>query len=122
MKILIRGRPGAGKTTMVKKLLQKIKSPYAGFLTEEIRETGERVGFKIVTTDGREGILARKDFPSPYRVAGYGVNLEDFERVALPIFEGITNQLVVIDEIGKMELFSGRFKKIITDLFARSDR
>jgi nucleoside-triphosphatase len=122
MKIFIRGRPGAGKTTLVKKLLKTIKSPYAGFLTEEIREAGERVGFKIVTTDGREGILARKDFPSPYQVSGYGVNLEDFERVALPVLARASDQHVVIDEIGKMELFSGRFKKTITDLFARSDR
>lgn len=119
MKILIRGRPGVGKTTLVRKILQALKNPYTGFLTEEIRKRGKRVGFKIVTFAGREGILAHRDLKGPYRVSDYGVNLEDFEKVALPVLERAKENWIVLDEIGKMELFSTRFKKIVTDLFAQ---
>ena len=58
--LLITGRPGVGKTTLIKRLIPALP-PAGGFYTEEIRSCGERVGFKIVTLAGEEGILAQKD-------------------------------------------------------------
>lgn len=105
----------------MKKVLAELqKNSYGGFWTEEIKEKGERVGFKVVTTKGEEGILAHKDYRSPYRVSKYYVNVADFERVALKAIADAekTKDLIVIDEIGKMELFSQKFAKLIEKVFS----
>jgi nucleoside-triphosphatase THEP1 len=83
----------------------------AGFFTREIREAGKRIGFTIETLDGDKGILARVDRRDGPRVGRYRVNLEDLERIAVPCIERSleTPGLLVIDEIGKMELFSPSF-------------
>jgi nucleoside-triphosphatase len=89
---------------------------FGGFLTEEIREKGERRGFKIVSIPERqEGILARKGFTSPYRLGSYGVNISDLDRIGVSSIERglISGKIIVIDEIGKMELFSEKFKNVL---------
>uniref|UniRef100_A0A7C6A917 NTPase n=1 Tax=candidate division WOR-3 bacterium TaxID=2052148 RepID=A0A7C6A917_UNCW3 len=119
-KILLLGRPRSGKTTLVKKVLAQLpKSAYGGFFTEELKEGGKRVGFKVVATDGEEGILAHKNYQSPNRVGQYGINISDFERVALKAIAKAFKErdLIVIDEIGKMELLSEKFQKTVLALF-----
>jgi nucleoside-triphosphatase len=113
--IFITGLPGCGKTTLIKEILKELKIPAKGFFTEEIRKGKERIGFKIVTLNGKEGILAEKGFKSPYRVSKYGVILKDLEEIGVrEIEEGLKGDfLIVIDEIGKMELFSIKFREII---------
>lgn len=93
-------------------LSQKI----GGFITEELREKGERIGFKIISlSDNKEGYLARKDFSSPYRLGKYGVNLEDLEKIGCSAIEEamLSGKIIFVDEIGKMELFSEKFKEIL---------
>jgi nucleoside-triphosphatase len=113
--IFITGLPGCGKTTLIKEILKELKIPAKGFFTEEIRREGERIGFKIVTLSGKEGILAKKGFKSSYRVSKYGVILKDLEEIGVKeIEEGLKGDfLIVVDEIGKMELFSEKFKEVI---------
>ena len=108
MNILITGKPGCGKTTAIKKLLPLMKDA-SGFLTEEIREKGMRVGFSIQTLDGWRGVLAHKDIASHFTVGRYRVNIADVEEACSHIGSG----RVVIDEIGKMELFSKFFQQIV---------
>jgi nucleoside-triphosphatase len=105
--IFITGLPGCGKTTLIKEILKELKIPAKGFFTEEIRKEGERIGFKIVTLSKKEGILAEKGFKSLYRVSKYGVILKDLEEIGVrEIEEGLKGDfLIVVDEIGKMELF-----------------
>jgi nucleoside-triphosphatase len=68
------------------------------------------VGFEVITLDGRRGWLARVDFPGPHRVGKYGVDVAGFEAVALPAMKpGGGVDLVIIDEVGKMECLSPRF-------------
>jgi nucleoside-triphosphatase len=89
-----------------------------GFLTEEQREKKNRVGFEICTIpDGERGILAKKGLPSPFRVGAYGVCLESLEELACRSIEETLgmDKIIVIDEIGKMELFSVRFKKVLME-------
>jgi nucleoside-triphosphatase len=125
--IFITGIPGCGKTTLIKEILKELKIPAKGFFTEEIRlqpirhppasraPEGERIGFKIVTLDGKEGILAEKGFKSSYKVSKYGVILKDLEEIGVKeIEEGLKEDcLIVVDELGKMELFSKKFQEII---------
>ena len=113
--ILITGEPGVGKTTLVKKVIKELSLKAGGFYTDEIRVGGARKGFKICSFEGVQGILAFKDLESPYRVGSYGVNLKDLEEVGVKaVLKAISEaEIVVIDEIGKMELFSSRFRKAV---------
>ena len=109
--ILFTGPPGCGKSTLIEKIIQKIKTPATGFFTREIREKGQRVGFSINTLDNRQGLLAHKNIKGRYRVGKYGVNLADIDRIAVPaMVPKRSAELVVIDEIGKMECFSALFR------------
>ncbi|WP_457639229.1 NTPase [Persephonella sp.] len=123
MKIALTGKPGVGKTTIIKKVVNRFKDRVTGFFTEEIRDkNGKREGFKVVTTDGRQTILAEKGAVSPFSVGSYGVFIENFEKLALPILqEALKNRIIVIDEIGKMGLFSDRFEKIVREIFSDKD-
>ena len=112
MNILIQGPPGIGKTTVIIKLSKLLKN-LSGFYTEEMREKGKRVGFCVRSFQGEKGILAHQNYKGKYRVGKYRVNVEDFERVALPALEkGLKESTVLlIDEIGKMEMFSTKFRE-----------
>lgn len=96
--------------------------PTTGFVTEEIRERGRRVGFSIATTNGEEGVLAHVGLPGPPRVGKYGVDLSAFEKLALPSLDADAKTVVVIDELGKMELFSDSFRKGVGRLFESGGR
>ena len=113
MNILITGKPGVGKTTLILKVVQDYQNVH-GFFTREIRKNRKRVGFAIETLDGKKGILAHVDIQSPFRVSKYKVNLKDIEKICIP---SITKEgdLIVIDEIGKMELFSEEFKQKVIE-------
>ncbi len=110
IRFLLTGPPRCGKTTVVEKVVARFPGRAAGFYTREVREGGVRVGFEIVTLDGKTALLSHVDFPGPCRVGKYGVDLENFHRVALPALEPAPGiDLIVVDEVGKMECFSSRF-------------
>ncbi len=110
-KVLLTGRPGCGKTTLIKALLNDLARPAGGFYTEEIRERGVRVGFKLVTLDGKEAVLAHINFKTRERVGKYGIDLSALETVGVAaVREAVRGRLlVVIDEIGPMEIRSAIF-------------
>ncbi len=112
---LLTGRPGTGKTSLVKQVVARMKGKAGGFYTEEIRTRGMREGFRLVTLDGEETILAHVSINSPYRVSKYGVDIEALDRVGIPALRRAAQQgnLVVVDEIGKMELFSTAFRETV---------
>jgi nucleoside-triphosphatase len=116
MNILLTGMPGVGKTSIIKRVIGKLGDA-GGFYTEEMREGERRVGFKIVMLSGREGVLAHVNCRSRYRVGKYGVNIDDLEKVGVgSIREAIEkNKIVVIDEIGRMELCSEKFRKSVKE-------
>jgi nucleoside-triphosphatase len=114
---LLCGEPGCGKTTVIKEVLAKVNRSAGGFYTEEIRDHGSRQGFRIVTLDGKKAILARTPTKSRYRVGKYGVDIENMDEVAAPAVREAVRacDIVVIDEIGKMELFSSAFKEAVIE-------
>jgi nucleoside-triphosphatase len=116
-RILLTGPPGCGKTTVVLRTLPLLSQEAAGFYTEEMRSRGGggRLGFDVVTVDGRRGPLARVDRPGP-RVGKYAVDLESFEAVGVRALEtGLREPrtLLVVDELGKMEFLSARFVALL---------
>lgn len=121
MRLLLTGNPGIGKTTVIHRVVQNLRGiQCAGFYTEEMRTGGQRQGFKILTLDGREGVLASMGGGGA-RVGRYSVHVQEFEAMVLPLIdpERTPADLYVIDEIGKMELLSQKFRKGLVDLLAR---
>ena len=121
--ILLTGPPRSGKSTLIEAVLKRTEEPVTGFFTREMREGGERVGFSINTLKGREGILAHKGMRSRYRVGRYGVNLKDIEDIAVPAMIPTGHgEIVVIDEVGKMECFSRLFRETLSQVLDSPNR
>ena len=115
---LLTGRPGTGKTSLIKQTVAGMKGKAGGFYTEEIRNQGVRTGFRLVTLNGQSAILAHIDIHSPYRVSKYGVDVDSLDRVGVSALQQAAEQcdLVVIDEIGRMELFSTNFRETASQI------
>jgi nucleoside-triphosphatase len=109
--LLITGSPGSGKTTLIRAVASSLGNRrLGGFYTEEIRVRGQRRGFRLVTFDGREALMAGVDLPGPRRVGRYGVDVTVIDALAesaLALDDGI--DVYLVDEIGKMECLSARF-------------
>ncbi len=115
--ILLTGKPGIGKTTAIKRIIEKLDpEEFSGFYSREIREKGKRVGFALETFSGKSGILAHVNISSVHRVSKYGVNIKDIDTIAVPELRMAreTGKVVIIDEIAKMELFSKLFAGEVT--------
>jgi len=112
---LLTGSPGTGKTTVIRQAVDRSKAKAGGFYTEEIRTGGARQGFRIVTLDGHDVTLSHVDFPGRYKVSKYGVNVHNLDNVGVAAINRAIEEsdLIVIDEIGKMELFSPRFREAV---------
>jgi nucleoside-triphosphatase len=114
---LLTGMPGTGKTSIIRQAITQANRNAGGFFTQEIRSVGIREGFRIVTLDGKEGILAHIAIESPYRVGKYGVDISVLDTIGVEaVYQAIkASDIIVIDEIGKMELFSERFITAVQD-------
>ena len=115
--ILLTGRPGIGKTTVIRKVVERLGGRAGGFYTAEIRKGGRRQGFKIITLGGQQGILSHVNIKGSPRVSKYGVNLKDLEQIGVVALRQavVGADCIVVDEIGKMELFSEEFRKAVME-------
>jgi len=114
--LLLTGPPRVGKTTLILRALAALPPGSAeGFVTRELRQGGRRVGFVAETLTGETCLLAHVDIRSRHRVGRYGVDLPAFESLALPTIDPtqVRAPLIVVDEIGKMECFSARFRRLV---------
>ncbi|MCX6007372.1 MAG: NTPase [Chloroflexi bacterium] len=121
---LLTGMPGAGKTSIIRQAISQSNCNAGGFYTQEIRNMGIREGFQIVTLDGKEGMLAHIAIESPFRVGKYGVDISVLDSIGVDSIYNAVKQcdLIVIDEIGKMELFSPRFITAVQEALSSSKR
>lgn len=107
--LFLTGAPSSGKTTVIRKVIEKLRCPAKGFYTTEERVEGRRVGFLLNTLDGKKGYLAHQDISSPFHIRRYGVSVENIENIAIPSIKPREGHVIILDEIGKMECFSDAF-------------
>jgi len=109
--IFLTGAPSSGKTTVIKKLIKNLPASANGFYTEEERTGDKRVGFLMRSLDGKEGYLAHQDIKSDLRIRRYGVSIENIETIAVSSILPVADNIIILDEIGKMECFSEKFRR-----------
>jgi nucleoside-triphosphatase len=120
--LFVTGHPGIGKTTVILNATDELRKRgyrLGGMVTREVREKGTRIGFQILDVDkGQKGWLARTNQSMGPQVGKYRVNLTDLDQIGVRAIRDAleTADLVVIDEIGPMELFSSRFKQAVRDV------
>jgi nucleoside-triphosphatase len=130
--MLLTGPPGCGKTTVlseVVRILGECSWDVYGFWTPEIREEGTRLGFAVELLSGEREVLASRRLPGPPRVGRYGVNVAAMDRLVVPEVErGVAaaearrGAIIVMDEIGKMELSSQAFREAVLRAFGSQAR
>ena len=109
--IFLTGAPSSGKTTVIKKVISRLQVPANGFFTEEEISGEQRVGFLMNTLDGKKAYLAHQEIKSEFNIRRYGVSIQNIESIAVPSILPVGNNVIILDEIGKMECFSNIFKK-----------
>ncbi|WP_284645697.1 nucleoside-triphosphatase [Paenibacillus silviterrae] len=120
---MLTGKPRAGKSTAIKRVIHRIGSEYfGGFYTEEIRNMTDRTGFNCVSLSGESVLIASVDSSSSLRVGRYGVDIDAFENIALKAVRQSlkTKKITVIDEIGFMQMLSDPFQEMILDIMSSS--
>ncbi|HVH15900.1 MAG TPA: NTPase [Candidatus Angelobacter sp.] len=121
--LLLTGRPGVGKTTLVNRVYEHYSKngfKIEGLTTREVREGGARTGFMITDlSSGQEGWLAKKDSGTGPRVGSYVVASYDLEKIGVTALERSMSgaaDLVIVDEIGPMEMTSILFRNNISKI------
>ena len=124
--ILLVGEPGVGKTTIIKKIIDKKEYQFSGFYTKEILLGDHRVGFRIVSLDGATDILATKNldviFPRDVQFGNYKVNLDAIDNVAVRSLKRkiSIDTIIIVDEIGPMEILSDLFCSAVMEILNKS--
>ncbi len=116
--LLIIGRPGVGKTTLMRRLIMSLRGrPIDGFLTEELREHEQRMGFWLSPLDGRQMLLAHRKMEGGTRVGPYKVKVSVLNDVAVPVIRRAIQHAFVLflDELGRMELCSDQLEQAVQE-------
>jgi len=117
--IFVTGPPGIGKTSILLRSVNRLKDrgyEIGGMISREVREGGVRVGFEIIDfSTGQRGWLAHINQPTGPKISKYRVNLTDLDAIGVSsILDAIRNaDIIIIDEIGPMELFSSAFRDAV---------
>ena len=132
-KIGITGLPRSGKSAVLQKtvdmLIEQRKKELTskgeefenynivgGMLMEPLVVDGERVGFECINyQSGERAVIAHREIDSRMRVLGYGIDLEELERVGVPAIEDAARryEVIMVDEIGKFTVESDLFVRTV---------
>lgn len=117
--LLITGSPGVGKTTLLLRVIEGLRAKgysVGGMISREVRTLGARVGFEVTDlSSGNRGWLASVHEERGPQVGKYRVNIDDLNAVGVRAILRACEKLdvVVVDEIGPMELFSEEFREAV---------
>lgn len=122
MKVAVTGRPGVGKTTLCLRIFEWLSGRLRidGFITREAREGGRRTGFKVVDLQSGECFWLAKKGTGRVMVGSYAVMLDKFESYLSRRFSELQGELIIIDEVGPMELKSSLFVRRVQELMNSS--
>jgi len=124
--MFVTGRPGVGKTSVLLRAAEDLKNrgyKIGGMISRDVREGGVRVGFEIMDfSTGQRGWLAHVNQPAGPQVSKYRVNLTDLNAIGVSsILNAVKNEdIVIVDEIGPMELFSQAFREAVAQAIESS--
>ena len=123
MKLFLQGRSGVGKSRLLRETLDPYTEAVAGFTVQRLTQDGEPVGFRAATIEGR--------FPpgeAEYDPGMTGVfifqkrqNVPALEEAILRVEEESRksrSKLVLLDEIGGIELVSNVFMDTLNRLLS----
>lgn len=116
----ITGLPKAGKTVLLRRLIKALKAQglkVGGLISPEESHHGTRTGFYVKDiASGKIARLADVDADGP-KVSKYHVDVKSFEGVAVPAMKAFGDyDVIVIDEVGPMELKSAKFSDLLDDI------
>lgn len=120
MIIAITGQPGSGKSTLLEKAIADVDSKW-GFFAKSIVEEGVREGFSLQSERGDEIVLASTSVPSGPKVSKYRVDLKALEEFLESMRDPKKGELVYLDEVGEMELYSDLMKPLVERWLDSSD-
>jgi nucleoside-triphosphatase len=124
--LLVTGAPGTGKTTVLSRTVELLKAKsvsVGGMISREAKDSCSRLGFEVIDLNsGKHGWLAHVNQKTGPQVGKYRVNLSDLEKIGVKAITEATQKydVIVIDEIGPMELFSVKFKQAVQAAFGSS--
>jgi nucleoside-triphosphatase THEP1 len=125
--VLLTGEPKIGKSTIIQNIVESFGDILGGFYTREIKQDSIRVGFEIITLRGEKVELARKTtqvvFKNEQSFGDYKVNLDAITWVAIPSLKEavLRRQIIILDEIGPMEMLSESFQTMVLEILENSD-
>lgn len=121
MHIAVTGRPGIGKTTLCLKVYQSLKFriKISGFITVEERDKGVRIGFKLLDLSSNRSTQLSRVGKGKVMVGKYEILLENLENFLQSL--DLSGDLIIIDEIGPMELKSRKFVSFVEKLLEREN-
>ncbi|HHD15318.1 MAG: nucleotide kinase [Thermoplasmata archaeon] len=121
IKIGITGLPGAGKTHALRKVVEMLEGDgfkVGGMITDAIIEKGKKVGFMVQDLlTKEERVLARLDLDSEVRFLDYGIDMKALDEVGVEAINRSIDDadVIVIDEVGKLEVESKQFVEIVKE-------
>lgn len=120
-RIAVTGSPGVGKSTLVGKVAASTGMRVGGVLARDKRYKNRRIGFELLDlASGAVGMLADETGSGP-QLGKYRVHPEDLDGLgARAIENALKCELIVVDEVGPMELTSHSFVSAVEMAIASS--